>query len=161
MKLRLLGATFAIGMAGCAQLSIASAQNDAAVVTIRDGYVVVSQDPVFGRPSTNQDGTSSVTWRLGTEGATFAPDGITVDARIKDLPKLVKAEAKRDATKKLNDIEAAKKAKCEPAKDRRTFTCVFPKDAPLGFYSYTIRVVLNGVLYEHDPLIVPVPRAPR
>ncbi len=155
MNLRLLGATFAIGMAGCAQLSIASAQNEPAVVTIRDGYVVVSQDPVFARAAKGANANAAtVSWKIGTPGATFTKDGITVDVRVKDLPKPVKETDARRATPKLNDLESAKRVKCEPGKDRTVFTCQFPKGIAAGLYAYTIRVSFNGMVYEHDPIVV-------
>lgn len=155
MKLRLLGATFAIGMAGCAQLSIASAQNEPAVVTIRDGYVVVSQDPVFARAARGGNATAAtVSWKIGTPGATFTKDGIVVDARVKELPKPTKDTDARRATPKLNDVESAKRVKCSPNKEQTTFTCEFPKGLALGLYAYTIRVSYRGMVYEHDPMIV-------
>jgi hypothetical protein len=155
MKLRLLGATFAVGMAGCAQLSIASAQSEPAVVTIRDGYVVVSQDPVFARAAKGANANAAtVSWKIGTPGATFTKDGITVDVRVKDLPKPVKETDARRATSKLNDVESAKRVKCAPDKERTTFTCDFPKGLASGLYAYTIRVSYRGMVYEHDPVIV-------
>jgi hypothetical protein len=158
MKLRLLGATFAIGMAGCAQLSIASAQSEPAVVTIRDGYVVVSQDPVFARAARGANANAAtVSWKIGTPGATFTKDGITVDVRVKDLPKPVKETDARRGTPKLNDVESAKRVKCAPDKERTTFTCEFPKGLAFGLYAYTIRVSYQGMVLEHDPLIVTTP----
>ena len=155
MKLRLLGATFAIGMAGCAQLSIASAQSEPAVVTIRDGYVVVSQDPVFARAAKGANANAAtVSWKIGTPGATFTKDGITVDVRVKDLPKPVKETDARRASLKLNDVDSAKRVKCAPDKERTTFTCDFPKGLASGLYAYTIRVSYRGMVYEHDPVIV-------
>lgn len=155
MKLRILAATLAIGITGCANLSTASAQSDAAVVTIADGYVVVSQDPVFARATKGADAAgATVRWKIGTPGATFTKDGIVVDARVKTLPKpMAEADARRPSAK-LNDVESAKRVKCEPSKDRTVFTCQFPKGIASGLYAYTIRVSYKGMVYEHDPIIV-------
>lgn len=163
MKLRILAATVAIGMTGCAQLTIPPAQGTAApaggdaaaVVTIRDGYVVVSQDPVFARAARGgNDNAATVSWKIGTPGATFTKDGIVVDARVKALPKpMTEADARRP-TAKLKDVESAKRVKCEADKDRTVFTCQFPKGIAAGLYAYTIRVSFNGMVYEHDPIIV-------
>ena len=161
MKLRILAATLALGLAGCANVSIgpatgakAATASSAATVTIRDGYVVVDQDPLFARAAGPNAPAATVSWKIGTPDATFTKDGITVDARVKDLPKPVKETDARRGTPKLNDVESAKRVKCEPSKDQTVFTCQFPKGIASGLYAYTIRVSFKGMVYEHDPVVV-------
>jgi hypothetical protein len=161
MKLTILAAALALGLAGCANVSIgpstgakAATASSAATVTIRDGYVVVDQDPLFARAAGPNAPAATVSWKIGTPGATFTKDGITVDVRVKDLPKPVKETDARRATSKLNDVESAKRVKCAPDKERTTFTCEFPKGLASGLYAYTIRVSYKGMVYEHDPLVI-------
>jgi hypothetical protein len=161
MKMRLLAATLALALAGCANVSMAPGSatkaapaTTAATVTIRDGYVVVDQDPVFARAAGPNAPAATVSWRIGTPGATFTKDGITVDVRVKNLPKPTKEADAGRATPKLNDVESAKRVKCSPDKERTTFTCEFPKGLASGLYAYTIRVSYRGMVYEHDPIIV-------
>jgi hypothetical protein len=114
----------------------------------------VSQDPVFARAARGANANAAtVSWKIGTPGATFTKDGITVDARVKDLPKPVKETDARRGTPKLNDVESAKRVKCAPDKERTTFTCEFPKGLASGLYAYAIRVSYRGMVYEHDPMV--------
>jgi hypothetical protein len=162
-------ALLALALAGCAhQRPVGRSPIDPTrpqIYVTSENNLVVDQEPVIV-PRSSAD--RKVTWQLQRDSkARFdkkMANGITVDALDKLLqPDGKPVNDKAKSSKVITDanIELRKRAAgraslfdCRFENDLE-FSCIVPRDLPLGLYAYTIRVMIDGNQFELDPRIMP------
>jgi len=136
-----MSALVAVGLVGCAQLSLlfGLASNETPVVNVAKGAVTgVTPDPLhFGRGETNV----RITWQLAS-GYRFAANGISIDGE------LIGGLKGRLEPRQTEILE------CMPNEDRTRYTCLNKNSRP-GVYKYTVRLVMadGNALTPFDPHI--------